>query len=90
MGRIDSNPIVYNAPGQTTDNAMRATPFAPPSAPRQVWRQSPLARVLVLEKFRVCAFEHGRVTAETLGFLRTIQNPLTSFMKSKSEMQRTP
>ena len=69
---------------------MRATPFAPPSAPRQVWRQSPLARVLVLEKFRVCAFEHGRVTAETLGFLRTIQNPLTSFMKSKSEMQRMP
>lgn len=90
MGRIDSNPIVHNAPGQTTDNSMRATPFTPPCALRQVWRESPSALLCVLAMFHVCAFEHSGITAETLGSLHTIQNPLTSFMKSKSEMQRTP
>ena len=44
----------YNATGKTAHNAVQTTPFAPPSALRQVERESPLVLSCVFEKFHVC------------------------------------
>lgn len=44
----------YNATGKTAHNAVQTTPFAPPSALRQVERESPLVLSHVLETFHVC------------------------------------